>query len=85
MGNTELLTKAVALVRDSPLLTPGQKSLYVSRIWTVSDEMLVQVIGFLEHQHGLLKRRLEDVPVSGVVKAIRSVVIKNREEENGSS
>lgn len=70
MGNTKLLTKAVALVRYSPFLTAGQKSLYVSRFHTVSEEKLVQVIAFLEAQHVCLRQGLRRISPERFIKQV---------------
>jgi hypothetical protein len=81
MGQSDYLKEAINLVQRSPLLTPGQKSLYIERIRVVSVVEQRQIIAFLKSQHELLEGKLSQIPVEKVFERINSTVNQKLSEK----
>lgn len=74
MNDPNSFEEAVDIVRSSPLLTLGQRSLYISRLRTVSSVEQKQVITFLEKQQAELERKLRQIPAKAAFRRISEFV-----------
>ena len=84
MNKHDLLLEVIQLVKNSPLLTPGQKSLYISRLKTTSVVEQQSVLAFLQAQHALLEKRLKQVPFETVLERIVASFRQKKESGNGN-
>lgn len=80
MNRDGYLAEAIRLAQSSPLLTPGQKSLYVERLKTVSEAEQQEVTRFLKTRHYLLERKLRKILKRAAIKRTTSSFNQRMEE-----